>query len=110
MSVFNDFLKILKTDLTEIAKNFGGDIKNELVGDGQAFAQKCREDLERWTALLAEGSLTKEDFAYLVEAKKDLAEMEALKQKGLTEAKIDKLKAAVLNSVVGSALKVLRLR
>ncbi len=108
MSVFNDFLNILKSDLIEVGKNFGEDIKNELVDDGQAFAQKCREDLERWTTQLAEGSLSKEDFAYLVKAKKDLAEMEALKQKGLAKAKIDKLKAAVVNSVVGSTLKVLQ--
>lgn len=107
MSVFNDFLQLLKADLLEIAQEFNEDIREELLSDGHAFAQILRQDLERWTKQLAKGSISKEEFAYLIEAKKNLAEMEALKQKGLAQARIDQLKASVIDSVIGSVFKVL---
>ena len=107
MSDFDDFLKLFKSELIDIAKSAGEDIKEELLDDGQAFVQKTKADLQRWTALVAAGDLSQEEFEYLLQAKKDLAVMEALKQKGLAQARIDKLKEAVIGAVVGSAVRSL---
>jgi hypothetical protein len=107
MSLFDDFLRTLKKDLLEVARNFSEDIREELLNDGEAFAIILQHDLERWTKQLAKGILSRDEFSYLVEAKKDLAEMEALKQKGLAQAKVDKLKVALIDSVVGSVFNVL---
>lgn len=105
---FDEFLDALKKELIKIAKSTGEEIKDELLEDGKTFIEKSKADLQRWALLLAEDKITEDEFKYLVEAKKDLAEMEALKQKGLAEARIDKLKGALLNAVVGSALRVIR--
>lgn len=107
MSDFNDFLNALKSELTGIAREAGEDIKDELIKDGKAFVEKSREDLERWSRLMAQGDLSREEFEYLLKAKKDLARMEALKQKGLAQARIDKLKNALMGAVVGSAVRTL---
>lgn len=107
MPVFKEFLSVLKADLLELAREFGEEITEELMEDGQAFAITLREDLERWTKQLGRGSLSREEFAFLIAAKKDLAEMEALKQKGLAEAKIDKLRIALVDRLIGSVFKVL---
>ncbi len=107
MDDFSQFLSLLKTQLTGIAKEAGEDIKDELIKDGRAFVEKTRDDLQRWTQLMAEGKLTRDEFEYLLQAKKDLAQMEALKQKGLAQARIDKLKSALLSAVVGSVFKTL---
>jgi hypothetical protein len=53
------------------------------------------------------GELSKKDFEWLLKSKKDLAEMESLKQKGLAQARIDRLKTALLQSVIGSVAKML---
>ena len=107
MADLKELLDALKKDLTGIAKEAGEDFKEELIKDGQAFIKKSKEDLERWMILAAEGRLTKDELEYLINGKKDLAEMEALKQKGLAEVKIDKMRNALLNSVISSVFKAL---
>lgn len=108
MSEFKDFLEILKDDLLDLAKDFGDDLKDEIIEDGTAFAQNAKKDLEEWTRMAASGELSQEDLEWLIEAKKDLAKMEALKQKGIAKAKIDNLRSAIIETVAGSLLKVLK--
>lgn len=108
MADFNDFLNELKSELATVAKSAGGDIKDQLWKDGKDFATKSKNDLKLWMTQLAEGKLTRDELEYLLKAKKDLAEMEALKQKGLAQARIDKLKNALIKSVVGSALRTIK--
>lgn len=103
MPNFDDFIDQLKNDLVNHAKQFGDDVKDEFVEDGKAFAEEAKEDLIRWTQLMAEGKLTKEDLEFLVKGKKDLAKMEALKQKGLAKVRLDKFKDALVGTVVNSA-------
>lgn len=107
MSEFDDFLELLKDDLLDLAKDFGDDLKDEIIDDGTAFAQNAKEDLEEWTRMVANGELSQEDLEWLIEAKKDLAKMEALKQKGVAKAKIDNLRSAIMETVAGSVFKVL---
>jgi len=106
MPDFDEFLTSLKSDLGDLAHRFGDDVKTELVKDGKAFALKSKKDLERWMTELVNGKLSQDDFEWLVKGKKDLAEMEALKQKGLAMAKIDKYRSALLDTVISSAFKL----
>jgi hypothetical protein len=105
MPTFNDFLSIVKDDLQEFAKENLNEYKDELLNDGNAFVEKTKNDLKRWTDGLATGALSKADFEFLLKGKRDFAEMEALKQLGLSRIKINKLTDGVINIVVGSALK-----
>jgi hypothetical protein len=107
MADFKDFLDTLKNELSEVAREAGEDFKDELIKDGKAFVKKSKEDLERWMSLAAEGRLSKEELEYLIKGKKDLAEMEALKQKGLAKVKIDRMRTALYNSVINSVFKAL---
>lgn len=107
MPYFDKFLDTLKTELGDLAHQFGDDVKKELINDGRSFAVKSKNDLERWIKQLIDGSLTQDDFEWLVKGKKDLAEMVALKQKGLAQAKIDKYRIALLDTVVSSAFKLI---
>jgi len=105
MPTFNDFLSTIKDDLLEFAKDNLKEYKDELLKDGSAFVKKTKIDLERWTEGLASGALTKKDFEFLLKGKKDLAEMEALKQLGLSKIRINKITNGVIDVVVGSAVK-----
>lgn len=104
---FDRFLETLRTDLGGVIKEFGEELKEDILNDAEAFATKTRDDIEHWSKLLKDGEMGIKDFEFLLKGKKDLAEMEALKQKGLAQAKLDKLKADILNTVVGSVKKVL---
>lgn len=108
MPGFDDFIDTLNDDLIELGEQFGENIKDDLVADGEAFVNETKEDLEEWTKQVANGKLSQDELEWLLRAKKDLAEMEALKQKGIAEAKIDKLRGAVIETVAGSVFKVLK--
>lgn len=104
---FDAFLETLKTDLSELVTDFGEDLKDDLLKDAKSFAQNTKEDLIRWSKQLKDGELSQEDFEFLLKAKKDLAEMEALKQRGLAQVKLDKLKLAIIDAVAGSVKKAI---
>lgn len=90
-----------------VIKEYGEEYKEDILKEAGDFASKTRDDIEGWSKQLKEGKMGIKDFEFLLKSKKDLAEMETLKQKGLGQAKLDKLKADILNTVVGSVKKVL---
>ncbi len=106
MFVFDAFLDTLKNDLSGVIKEFGEEYKEDILKDAGAFAARTRDDLEKWARMIKEDELSVKDFEYLLKAKKDLAEMEALKKTGLTQAKLDKLKADILDVVLGAVRKM----
>jgi hypothetical protein len=105
MPTFNDFVSTVKDDLLKFAKENLDDYKDELLKDGNEFVIKAKKDLERWTNGLAVGALSKADFEFLLKAKKNLAEMEALKQLGLSKIKMNKITDGIIDVVIGSAFK-----
>lgn len=105
MPTFNEFISTVKDDLLDFAKENLNEYKDELLKDGNAFIKKAKKDLERWTEGLASGALSQADFEFLLKGKKDLAEMEALKQLGLSKIKVNKITDGVIGVVIGSAFK-----
>jgi hypothetical protein len=105
MPTFNDFISTLKNDLLDYAKENLEEYKNEILKDGNAFIEKTKGDLKRWTEGLASGTLSKADFEFLLKGKKDLAQMEALKQLGLSKIRISKITNGIIDVVIGSAFK-----
>ena len=105
MPTFNDFVSTLKNDLLDFAKENLEEYKDEILKDGARFVEKAKSDLERWTEGLATGALSKSDFEFLLKGKKDLAQMEALKQLGLSKIRITKITNSIIDVIVGSAFK-----
>lgn len=105
MPNFTDFIDTLKNDLLDFTKENLEEYKNELLKDGTQFVEKIKSDLERWTDGLASGVLSPKDFEFLLKGKKDLAEMEALKQLGLSKIRITKIFNSLTNVIAGSAIK-----
>lgn len=105
MADFNDFLRNLEESLRELVREHFEDFLAVARKDGEAFIERAKEDLKRWTRLLAAGELTRQDFEFLVAGKKDLAEMEGLKQAGLTLVRIEKFQNALISLIIDTALK-----
>ena len=106
MANFDDFWKTLKAGLEELALKNWNEVKGAAVADGQAFFDETKADLERWTKLLAAGELTRDDFEWLVAGKKDLAEMQALKNAGLAMVRLERFQNALISLVVDTAFEV----
>ena len=105
MPTFNDFVATFKNDLLDFAKENFDEYKEELLKDGNTFLEKSKSDIQRWTEGLASGALSSADLEFLLKGKKDLAQMEALKQIGLSKIRISKITNGIIDVVVGSAVK-----
>lgn len=104
MPGFDDFLTKVRRKLTDLAKKNLAEHRDEAVADGKAFLEETRLDLERWTGLLADGKLSRDDFEWLVAGKKDLAELALLKQKGLARVRIDRFRNGLIDIVIDTAV------
>lgn len=106
MPDFNDLLKMIKDDLLSLAEESFSELKDEILTDGSTFVLKLKEDMLRWGEGFEGGYLTAADIEFLIKAKKDLAEMEALKIAGLSKVKLEKLRNKIIETVIGSVFKV----
>ena len=103
---FDRFFQELKNGASEIAKREAAEFVPEATDDGQDFLEAIKNDLETWSKQLADGELSKEDFAFLVKGKKDLAKMKALTQAGLAAIRIDRIRLAMIDLIITAAGKI----
>ena len=81
--------------------------REAILSTGKDFLKESRRDLERWTTLLAAGSVSQEEFEWLVQARVHLAGMESLLAAGLTLARIDELRITLVRSITGAAFHMI---
>jgi hypothetical protein len=84
-------------------------MRDSVINSGRDFLFESRRDLERWTGLLAAGTISQEEFEWLVQARVHLAEMQALLASGLTLARIDELRISLVQSITGAAFHLIGL-
>jgi hypothetical protein len=106
MADFARFLEELSAQLAALAEHQWTAYRDAAISDGTAFVDKIKADLERWSQLLASGALTKDDFAWLVQGKQDLAELEALEQAGLARERLEQFRTALIKLVIDTAFSV----
>lgn len=100
-------LKELKDESAKLAKQAFKKFKEEAESDALNLISTLEEDIKTWTLQLANGTLTKDDFEWLIMAKKELIEMVGLKHAGLSLIKIDELKAKLLNLVISKVFSLI---
>lgn len=106
MPDFATFRDTLLDRLLTLAEEQWTEHRDTAVNDGRAFLEKTEADLMRWTALLEAEALTPDDFTWLVQGKRDLAELEGLRQAGLALARVDRFRSSLLDTIVGTAFDV----
>lgn len=106
MSNFDSFIDAIEEGTKELAKKTLKGFKDDAVTDAKEFLDASKDDLQRWTKLLAKGELSEDDFEWLVMGRKDVAELHALRQSGLALVRLDRFKNAFLDLVIDSAFDV----
>jgi len=97
----------LKNEVTRLALSSVQNYKNEAKADGLKLVDSLKVDIQNWSKQLAEGKLSADDLEFLVMAKKEVIEMDALKQVGLGMIKVDEFKSNVLQLIVKSLVGVI---
>ncbi|MBS1756581.1 MAG: hypothetical protein JSU03_04835 [Bacteroidetes bacterium] len=106
---FPDILTEIKNGIVDLAKSTVSNYLKEAKKDAQSLLTEMKDDLERWTNLLAQGLLTTEDFEWLVNSEKDTVKMAALEQAGLAAIRIDQFKSSLLNLIVDTVFKAIKI-
>lgn len=105
MATFDEFISALQTELVDFVEYSWKTYKTAAVKDGRSFIEKSKPDLERWTKMLAKKELTRDDFEWLMVGKRDLADLVALKQKGLAKVALDRFVNGLIDTIVSTAFK-----
>jgi hypothetical protein len=106
VSTFEAFWDQLLQGIGDLAEAMLEDIRSEALADGKAVLEDVREDLERWTRLVEEGRLTRDDLTFLMRGRVSVAEMHALKRAGLALADIDRFRRSLIGLVIDTAFDV----
>ena len=99
-------LSQIEQSVITLAETTVSNYKNQAIQDGKDLLSAIKDDLVRWTNLLAQGSLTVEEFEFLVGSEKEVIEMNALEQAGLAAVRIASFAEGVLNVVIDTVLKM----
>jgi hypothetical protein len=106
MSNFDNFVHAVQEGVEGLAKTMLKGFKDEALTDTKTFMESSKEDLQRWTKLLAQGELTQDDFEWLVMGRKDVLELHLLKQSGLALVRLDRFKNALIDLIIDTAFDV----
>lgn len=87
----------------DLAKNLFSDWKEPAKKDAAEFIELARDKLPKWTEALAQGHLTKSEFNLLLRSLEGLAELNALKAKGLAKQKLEQFRVGLISLVVNAA-------
>lgn len=103
MSDFKQFAQEAEANLKNLVTADFKDYTQAAMADGKAFLERSRQDLERWLQLRAAGQLTDDDLLWLIQSKKDLAVLQALKQAGVSQTRLEGFKNDLIQLAIQTA-------
>ena len=106
MLIFDDLLKSVQSNLSEIFKTEGNALKDMIIKDASDFAKTQKDDLERYTQEYLSQKITKDDLEDLILGKKDLLEMRGITELGLSQVKAQEIKDKVIQGIIGSIINI----
>jgi len=101
-----DFEAILGNITREAGKLAVGELasfKDQIIEDATSFAQRKKDDLLRWGEALAAGTIDQDEFDLLARGAKSLLLMRAEAYAGIAKARLQRLRAAILDIVFKAA-------
>lgn len=96
---FNSILSEIKKVVFQLFEEQYGTLKNTSKQEIECFLENATEKLKRWSKLLKNKELTKEEFIWLLKSQKDCIHLKALQQVGVSKISIGLFKNKVLNTV-----------
>lgn len=107
MSKFSQFLEAVLDGAKSVAGQSARDFLKEATADSDVFKQRAEADLKRWTKLLADDEINKEDFASLVRGQWSEAALAALLKSGIAAQKAAELRDKLTDIAISAAFAIL---
>ncbi|WP_445710492.1 hypothetical protein [Flavobacterium sp.] len=83
------------------------DLKPEIQKDIDDFLEKSKKKMKRWTLLLAETSITIEEFEWLLKSQKDILVLKALQSAGVSKVRLNTIKNSIIKTTFDIVLAAL---
>lgn len=99
----NNFLPSLEKNMIDFIDTSWGSDKSIIQQNIKEFINESKQDLEKWTLLLANGTLSKNDYEWLVKSKADLAQLIILKNITIAKSAANSLIYGLLDKVINTA-------
>ncbi|WP_342075383.1 hypothetical protein [Yoonia sp. SS1-5] len=100
---WDGFVQGVEDGVKTLAKNSVGDAVDHARSDAKDFVELNKKSIKRWGEALKAGTISKDDFEFLVGGQKSLAKMHALKALGLSQARLERFRKGLMSLVVRSA-------
>lgn len=107
MADFQDLLRSVAEEAAKLATGELASFKDQVIEDAKQFAQRKKDDLQRWAELLASGAITRAEFDMLVLGAKNLLQIRAETYVGIAKTRLDRLRKQVLDIVIKAAVAAL---
>lgn len=104
---FDKLFDTLKEEITNLALKTFKEYKNEAKKDASDIMDKLKDNLKDWTQQVAKGEMSKKDLEFLLLGQKEVIEMNALKQVGLSMIKIDQFQHSLLKLIADTVSKLI---
>lgn len=98
-----DLVKNILEQCEDAAKEMIKKEAEAFISDASEFLNKTKVDLLKWTTQFKQGEIDSDDLEWLLDMKKDVAEMQALKRKGIAKVRLEELQNQMI-SIVTTAI------
>lgn len=98
-----DLMKVILSKCEDAAKVMLTKEAEAFISDSTSFLNQTKDDLQKWATQFEQGEIDADDLEWLLDMKKDVAEMQALKHKGIAKIRLEQLQNQML-SIVTSAI------
>jgi hypothetical protein len=104
MADFNQVFDNIKDQVGAEAQTDLKEFSDQGKQDAQAFLDQSRSKLEKWMQLLADKQIDEDEFGWLVESQKAVAQMEALQKANAGTMQIEKFRDSVFQITINAAV------
>jgi len=105
----NDFVHAVLTNASNLAATLFKNYVGQAETDARTFVQAAKDGIARAALLYQQGQIDKDDLEDLIQGKKDLAVMHALKESGLASAAIDSFVNGLIQIMIDAAFAALKI-
>ncbi len=103
---FQVMMTTLKEGVIVLASTTVQNYANEAKSDGLKLVDSLKTYIEAWKQNLVAGKMSAADVEFLIMAKKEVIEMNVLKQAGLGHIKVDEFKNSLLQLVLKTLISL----
>lgn len=97
-----DLVKNILKQCEDAAKGFVKEEAEAFLKDAKATGESLKGDLAKWSAAYEAGKIDEAGLQRMMKRKKTTMQMQALKQAGIAEIRLEQLQNQIIDIVVGS--------